>query len=107
VTLRTVSAALRILGGGVPNRRGGIERVGRYLGYAGLCGSITINAQRDICKQHTQRQCVSCTNSIDTRYQRADEHVDERWIGENPKAHYAWHDGETVPIPQMRQEWGV
>jgi hypothetical protein len=48
-----------------------------------------------------------CRVSTDTRYQRADETVDERWIGENPKAHYAWHDGETVPIPQMRQEWGV
>ena len=45
--------------------------------------------------------------STDTRYQRADEPVDERWIGENPKAHYAWTKGETVPMEEMRQKWGV
>jgi hypothetical protein len=45
--------------------------------------------------------------STDTRYQRADEPVDERWIGENPKAHYAWTKGETVPMEEMRQRWGV
>ena len=45
--------------------------------------------------------------STDTRYQRADEPVDERWIGENPKAHYAWTKGKTVPMEEMRQKWGV
>ena len=45
--------------------------------------------------------------STDTRYQRADEPVDERWIGENPIAHYAWTKGETVPMEVMRQRWGV
>lgn len=45
--------------------------------------------------------------STDTRYQRADEPVDERWIGENPMAHYAWTKGETVPMEEMRQKWGV
>ena len=45
--------------------------------------------------------------SCDTRYQRADEPVDERWIGENPLAHYAWQTGETVPMEQKRQEWKI
>ena len=27
--------------------------------------------------------------STDTRYQRASDPVDERWVGEDPKAHYA------------------
>lgn len=45
--------------------------------------------------------------SCDTRYQRSDEPVDERWIGENPIAHYAWTKGETVPMEVMRKKWGV
>lgn len=45
--------------------------------------------------------------SCDTRYQRADEPVDERWIGENPIAHYAWTQGETVPMEVMREKWKV
>lgn len=45
--------------------------------------------------------------TADTRYQRADEPVDERWIGENPIAHYAWMQGETVPMEVMRKRWRV
>jgi hypothetical protein len=45
--------------------------------------------------------------SCDTRYQRADEPVDERWMGENPIAHYAWMKGETVPMEDARKRWGV
>ena len=45
--------------------------------------------------------------STDTRYQRADEPVDERWIGEDPIAHYAWTQGKTVPMEEMRKRWGV
>ncbi|HEV2474798.1 MAG TPA: phytanoyl-CoA dioxygenase family protein [Chthonomonadales bacterium] len=45
--------------------------------------------------------------SCDTRYQRADEPVDERWIGENPMAHYAWTKGETVTMEQARAAWKV
>lgn len=45
--------------------------------------------------------------SCDTRYQRADEPVDERWIGENPIAHYAWYKGEMVTMEEMRSRWGV
>lgn len=45
--------------------------------------------------------------SCDTRYQRADEPIDERWIGENPPAHHAWMQGETVSMEQKREEWNV
>ena len=45
--------------------------------------------------------------SADTRYQRADEPVDERWIGENPIAHYAWMKGQTITMEEARAKWGV
>ncbi|MCL4505299.1 MAG: phytanoyl-CoA dioxygenase family protein [Chloroflexi bacterium] len=45
--------------------------------------------------------------SCDTRYQRADEPVDERWVGEKPIAHYAWMQGDTVPMEEARKRWGV
>lgn len=45
--------------------------------------------------------------SCDTRYQRADEPIDERWIGENPMAHYAWLKGETVSMEEARRQWNV
>jgi hypothetical protein len=45
--------------------------------------------------------------TTDTRYQRADEPVDERWIGENPPAHYAWMQGETVSMEEARTRWKV
>ncbi len=51
----------------------------------------------------TDRFRLSC----DTRYQRADEPIDERWIGENPLAHYAWMKGATVPMTEARRRWGV
>lgn len=51
----------------------------------------------------SSRYRISC----DTRYQRADEPVDERWIGENPPAHYAWQKGETVTMEEARRKWEV
>ncbi|MBV7333144.1 phytanoyl-CoA dioxygenase family protein [Chloroflexi bacterium TSY] len=45
--------------------------------------------------------------STDTRYQPADEAVDERWVGENPIAHYAWMKGKTVAMEKARENWGV
>ena len=45
--------------------------------------------------------------SCDTRYQRADQPADERWIGEKPIAHYAWGKGETIRIEEARRKWGV
>ncbi len=51
----------------------------------------------------SNRYRISC----DTRYQRASDPVDERWIGENPPAHYAWTQGATVPMEDARQKWGI
>lgn len=47
--------------------------------------------------------------SCDTRFQPADEPVDERWVGENPKAHYAWFSEpeKMVPMSKAREDWGV
>lgn len=45
--------------------------------------------------------------SVDTRYQLASEPVDERWVGKNPKAHYAWFEGKTVTMEEARAKWGV
>ena len=43
----------------------------------------------------------------DTRYQLASEPIDERWVGREPKGHYAWHSGPEIPIAVKRAEWGV
>ncbi|MDA0838317.1 MAG: phytanoyl-CoA dioxygenase family protein [Planctomycetota bacterium] len=46
--------------------------------------------------------------SSDTRYQLASEPIDERWIGENPKSHYAWGKEATpTPTAELRKVWGV
>lgn len=45
--------------------------------------------------------------STDTRYQLASEPVDHRWVGENPVAHYAWTEGKTVSMEEMRRKWKV
>ncbi len=45
--------------------------------------------------------------STDTRYQRAGEPVDDRWIGESPKAHDAWKKGDPVPMEEARKRWKV
>ncbi|MBA3710315.1 MAG: phytanoyl-CoA dioxygenase family protein [Planctomycetes bacterium] len=51
----------------------------------------------------TDRFRISC----DTRYQPSDEPVDERWVGEKPKAHYAWRQTPSVPMGEARKRWGV
>ena len=51
----------------------------------------------------SRRYRITC----DTRYQRADDPVDERWVGDNPPAHYAWQQGETVPMEEARKQWNV
>ncbi len=64
---------------------------------------------------HTMHSSLNnCTDryriSADVRFQPADEPVDERWIGENPKAHYVWSntpEEKKVPIAALRKEWGV
>jgi hypothetical protein len=45
--------------------------------------------------------------STDTRYQLETEPVDERWIGKDPIAHYAWTEGETVSMEEARKHGGV
>ena len=47
--------------------------------------------------------------TADTRYQLASEPIDERWIGEKPKGHYAWkqEDAEIESLEASRQRWGV
>lgn len=53
----------------------------------------------------TDRWRISC----DTRFQPADEPVDDRWIGENPKAHYGWYSepDKMVTMEKARSQWGV
>lgn len=53
----------------------------------------------------TERYRISC----DTRFQPADEPVDDRWVGENPKAHYAWYTEpeKMVSMEKARSQWGV
>lgn len=70
------------------------------MGDALIFGMYTMHGSIE---NNTDRFRISC----DTRYQRADEPVDERWIGENPMAHYAWQKGEMVPMEKMREKWGV
>ena len=47
--------------------------------------------------------------TADTRYQLATEPIDERWIGENPKGHYAWKkkDAKIESLEESRRRWGV
>lgn len=47
--------------------------------------------------------------SADTRYQLASEPVDERWVGETPKAHYAWQSEpeKVVSMEEARAKWGI
>ncbi|MBA2480261.1 MAG: phytanoyl-CoA dioxygenase family protein, partial [Planctomycetes bacterium] len=51
----------------------------------------------------TNRFRITC----DTRYQPADEPADERWVGEKPKAHYAWRADQMVPMVEARKRWGI
>lgn len=56
---------------------------------------------------------VNTSNKIritaDTRYQLASEPIDERWIGENPKGHYAWkqEDVQIETLEESRKRWGL
>lgn len=87
-----------------------VDTVDRYGGKWGTAefaagdalvfGMYTMHASLD---NRTNRYRLSC----DTRYQRADEPVDERWVGEDPVAHYAWMKGEPVSMEEMRRRWGV
>jgi len=56
---------------------------------------------------------VNTTNtvriSIDTRYQPANQPIDERWGGTNPLGHYAWKapNAEIEPLATSRAKWGI
>ncbi len=54
-------------------------------------------------RNQTDRYRLSC----DTRFQLASEPVDERWVGENPKAHYAWGKTPTRSMQDARKDWGI
>lgn len=79
---------------------------GRWLttefepGDAIFFGMFTLHASLNNCTNHYRMSC-------DTRYQRADEPADERWVGENPKGHYAWNKTPPLSIEKAREEWGV
>ena len=47
--------------------------------------------------------------TADTRWQKAGDPVDERWIGKQPKGHYAWQSepDRLVSMADKRKEWGV
>jgi hypothetical protein len=53
----------------------------------------------------TDRWRLSC----DVRYQPAADPVDERWVGDNPVAHYAWmkDQAKVKSMTDARAEWGV
>ena len=51
----------------------------------------------------TNRFRLSC----DTRYQRADEPADERWVGAEPKGHTEWNKTPATPMAEARKAWGV
>lgn len=53
----------------------------------------------------TDKWRISC----DTRFQPASEPVDERWVGENPIAHYNWfkEPEKLIPMEKARENWGV
>ncbi len=56
---------------------------------------------------------TNCSNryriSCDTRYQRTDEPVDDRWSGTHPKAHDAFWSPETKleSVETSRARWGI
>ncbi|CAM3852153.1 phytanoyl-CoA dioxygenase family protein [Alkalicoccus chagannorensis] len=46
--------------------------------------------------------------SADTRYQAASEATDERWVGKNPKGHYAWgKEKDLITVEEARKTWGL
>ena len=65
-----------------------------------IFGMFTIHASLD---NTTNRFRLTA----DTRYQPANEPVDERWVGSEPIGHYAWQKSETIPMHQARQKWNV
>ena len=65
-------------------------------------GMFTMHASLTNTTKHWR---ISC----DTRFQPADDALDNRWIGEKPIGHYAADkpDARILPIDKARAEWGV
>lgn len=51
----------------------------------------------------TDRFRLSC----DVRFQPKSEPADDRWIGANPKGHYAWGKTPSITMEDARARWGV
>lgn len=45
--------------------------------------------------------------SCDSRYQRADEPVDDRWVGDPPGGHERWPTGRLESLADGRRRWGL
>lgn len=85
----------------VTNRFGGTWATARFsAGDVMIFGMLTLHAGT---KNLTQRYRLSC----DVRFQPAADVADERWVGENPKGHYAWEKGTQVSMADARAKWGV
>jgi hypothetical protein len=73
-------------------------------GDALIFGMFTMHAS---VKNTTNRFRISC----DTRYQLAGEPVDDRWIGKEPKLHYALSDpanaSKLTTMDKAREKWGI
>ncbi|HZO91144.1 MAG TPA: phytanoyl-CoA dioxygenase family protein [Chthonomonadaceae bacterium] len=83
------------------DRYGGQWRTTEFqMGDAILFGMFTMHASLN---NVSNRFRITC----DTRYQRADEPMDERWVGRDPIMHDAAKQGEFVPMTEARKRWGV
>ncbi|MCH2131234.1 MAG: phytanoyl-CoA dioxygenase family protein [Pirellulaceae bacterium] len=67
-----------------------------------ILGMFTMHASLT---NSTDRWRISC----DTRFQPADEEMDDRWIGEKPREHYASGipSAKIQPIEDARADWGL
>ena len=54
-----------------------------------------------------ENQSSKARISCDTRFQPANEPLDERWIGREPAGNYAWKKTPVIPTNESRKQWGV
>lgn len=65
-----------------------------------ILGMLTLHGSTN---NMTNRWRLSC----DTRFQPASDPADERWVGQNPKAHSALFSAPVKTMEVARAEWGV
>lgn len=65
-----------------------------------LFGMQTLHGSLD---NTTSEPRVSC----DTRYQRADEPADDRWVGNPPRGHDRWPNEPLESLEAGRKRWGL